>query len=78
MKDLGTLKYFLAIELTRGKNGLFLCQRKYTLDILNESGMLGCKPAPFPLEQNQKLALDQGDHFSDPAQYRAPNLLNHY
>lgn len=70
MKDLGTLKYFLGIELARGASGLFLCQRKYTLDILNECGMLGCIPSSFPSEQNQKLELDSSELYSDPSQYR--------
>ena len=38
MKDLGTLKYFLGIEVSRSKHKLFLSQRKYTLDLLNETG----------------------------------------
>ncbi|RVW42094.1 Retrovirus-related Pol polyprotein from transposon RE2 [Vitis vinifera] len=35
MKDLGVLKYFLGIEVARSSAGLFLCQRKYTLDIVS-------------------------------------------
>ena len=33
IKDLGDLKYFLGIEFSRTKKGLFLSQRKYALDI---------------------------------------------
>lgn len=36
----------------------------------NECGMLACKPASFPLEQNHKLALDQSELYSNPSQYR--------
>jgi hypothetical protein len=39
MKDLGPLKYFLGIEVSRSNKGIFLCQRKYTLDLLQETGM---------------------------------------
>lgn len=56
MKDLGILKYFLGIEVARNQEGIFLCQRKYTLDIKSEVGLLGAKPASFPMEQNHKLA----------------------
>lgn len=70
MKDLGELKYFLGLELARGSSGLFVCQRKYTLDILTECGMLSCKPLSFPLEPNHKLALDSSAPCSDPTQYR--------
>lgn len=35
IKDLGNLKYFLGVDLTRTTKGLVLSQRKYTLDILH-------------------------------------------
>ncbi|CAL8152107.1 unnamed protein product [Prunus armeniaca] len=55
MKDLGDLKYFLGIEVARSKIGIFLSQQKYVIDLLTETGMLGCKPADTPIEMNQKL-----------------------
>ena len=33
-KQLGNLKYLLGIEVARSKHGIFLCQRKYTIDLL--------------------------------------------
>ncbi|RVW25707.1 Retrovirus-related Pol polyprotein from transposon RE1 [Vitis vinifera] len=36
-KDLGELKYFLGIEVSRSKKGMFLSQRKYVLDLLKET-----------------------------------------
>ncbi|KAL7596004.1 hypothetical protein Lser_V15G30641 [Lactuca serriola] len=59
IKDLGTLKYFLGIEVARTNEGLVLSQRKYTIDVLENSCMLGCWPSRFPMEQN--LKLDKGD-----------------
>lgn len=69
MKGLGSLKYFLGIEVARNKNGIFLCQKKYTLDIITEAGLVGSKPATFPLEQQHKLALAKGDFLGDPKPY---------
>ena len=41
VKDLGRLKYFLGIEVARSAKGIALSQRKYTLDLLSDVGMLG-------------------------------------
>ena len=70
MKDLGELKYFLGIEVARNSSGILLCQRKYTLDIITEAGLLGAKPAAFPMEQNHRLGHAQGALLSDPESYR--------
>ncbi|PRQ35370.1 putative RNA-directed DNA polymerase [Rosa chinensis] len=61
MKDLGNLKYFLGIEVARGKDCIMLSQRKYVLDLLAETGMLDSQPVDTPIEQNHRLAeyLDQ-------------------
>ena len=55
IKDLGVLKYFLGMEFARSKEGIFVNQRKYVLDLLGEIGMLGCKIAETPMEPNTKL-----------------------
>lgn len=70
MKDLGILRYFLGIEVARSPEGIYLCQRKYALDIITETGLLGVKPASFPLEQNHKLAFATGETIDDPLRYR--------
>ena len=50
MKDLGELKYFLGIEVSRSKKGIFLSQWKYALNLLKETGMTECSPASTPME----------------------------
>ncbi|XP_048615613.1 uncharacterized mitochondrial protein AtMg00810-like [Brassica napus] len=65
IKDLGELKYFLGIEICRSKEELFLSQRKYTLDILNEAGNLGSRQAKTPLEEGYKV-LREGEYEATP------------
>ncbi|KAF3657316.1 hypothetical protein FXO38_13745 [Capsicum annuum] len=69
-KDLGRLKYFLGIEVTQSSLGIVVSQRKYALDILEETGMMGCRPIDTPMDPNAKLLPGQGDPLSDPGRYR--------
>lgn len=61
VKDLGRLKYFLSIEVARSAKGNALSQRKYTLDLLSDVGMLGCRAASTPIDQNHKVTAQSGE-----------------
>ncbi|RVW63210.1 Retrovirus-related Pol polyprotein from transposon RE1 [Vitis vinifera] len=69
-KDLGKLKYFLGIEIAQSSSGVVLSQMKYALDILEETGMLDCKPVDTPMDPNVKLIPGQGEPLGDPGRYR--------
>jgi hypothetical protein len=61
VKDLGKLRYFLGIEVSRSKKkGIYLSQRKYVLDLLKETGLVGCRPTPTPIERNHRLMSEAG------------------
>ncbi|KAE8666011.1 Dihydroorotase [Hibiscus syriacus] len=61
MKDLGELKYFIGLEVLRSKAWIVLNQRKYALELIEETGVGGAKPALTPLEQNKKLTTVEYD-----------------
>lgn len=68
MKDLGGLKYFLGVEVSRNLEG-FLSQQKYALDIISDVRLLGANPVGMPLEQNYQLALAGGWALDDLEHY---------
>lgn len=70
IKDLGKLKYFLGMEVARSKEGIVVSQRKYTLDLLKEVGMLGSKPAAVPIDPNHKIGMFEGGKDVDRESYQ--------
>ena len=55
MTDLGLMKYFLVLEVTRTDQGIFICQHKYVTDILRRFRMDKCKPVETPIAPRTKL-----------------------
>ena len=60
IKDIRKLRYFLGIEVARSNAGIFISLRKYILDLLEETGMLGCRPTDTPIEANHRMGDTEG------------------
>ena len=70
IKDLGVLKYFLGIEVARSKYRIFISQRKYVLNLMQETGMLGCKSNDTLIDLNLKLDKDPNGTLVDRRSYQ--------
>ena len=70
IKNLRGLKYFLGIEVARSKQGIFLSQKKYILDLIVEAGMLECKPTDTPIAQNERLSIHNNQIPTEKCQYQ--------
>ncbi|CAL0332970.1 unnamed protein product [Lupinus luteus] len=58
------------MEVARSNQGIALYQRKYTLDLLEQTGLLGSKPASTPMEYNLNLHSKSGIPLEDITSYR--------
>lgn len=70
IRDLAKLRYFLGLEIARFDTGILLNQRKYTIDILEDTGTLACKPSSAPCEPSIKLHDSDSLDFEDKSQLR--------
>lgn len=52
IKDLGSLRYFLGMEVARSKKEIVVSQQKYILDLLKETGMNSYRLAYTPINPN--------------------------
>ena len=69
LKDLGSVHFFLGIEVKPTTMGILLRQHKYALDIIQRAGMASCKPVDTPLPTSSKLGIVPSTLHSDPTRY---------
>nr|CCI55368.1 PH01B035L11.13 [Phyllostachys edulis] len=70
MTDLGSLTYFLGIEVPSMPEGYYLSQQKYVQDLLDRSGLTDTRTAETPMELSLQLRTTDGDLLEDPTRYR--------
>ncbi|KAH1122317.1 hypothetical protein J1N35_005477 [Gossypium stocksii] len=72
LKDMGQLNFFLGIEVQHTLQGVFLSQKKYILEILTKTAMLGAAATPTPMVNTSKLTASDGSPlFVDVQLYRS-------
>ena len=71
IKDLGFLHFFLGIQITKTKAGLFLSQEKYIQDLLKKIEMLDSKSVVTPYLPYSRLLKDDGQPYNNPSLYRS-------
>lgn len=76
LKELGSLSYFLEIEVQRDEKGMHFTQTKYIEDLLKKINMIDCKGSPTPTSTSAKYRLnpevkEAGTSFEDKTLYRS-------
>ncbi|RVW43666.1 Retrovirus-related Pol polyprotein from transposon RE1 [Vitis vinifera] len=57
-------------SVARSRKGIVVSQRKYILDLLKETGMLGCKPIDTPMDSQKKLGIEKESTPVDRGRYQ--------
>ena len=60
MSMMGELKFFLGLQISQRSDGLFICQSKYTRNLLKKFGMQDCSSTSTPMATATKLDKDTG------------------
>ena len=69
MKDLGTLNYFLRLEVTSSSNEYYISQAKYAFDLLSKADITDNKTISTPLEYNAMVTPLASGPISDATRY---------
>lgn len=70
IKDLGQLHYFLGLEVLRNGQGIYVSQKKYIVEMLQETGTVHAKSAAKTHESGTKLQPNEGEALEDAGKYR--------
>ncbi|XP_070035124.1 uncharacterized protein [Nicotiana tomentosiformis] len=70
IKDLGKLHYLLGLEMLYKADGVLICERKFTMDLLKKYDCLTFFTVSSPLDFTIKLRSEEGTLLSNPGYYR--------
>lgn len=70
MKDLGSICYFMGIEVISSSKSYLLSQVKYIADIFERARLIDNKIVDAPLETNARYSPSNGSHLPDPSLYQ--------
>jgi hypothetical protein len=71
MSMMGELTFFLGFQIKQLKEGTFICQTKYTKDMLKKFDMENAKPIKTPMPTNGHLDLNEDGKAVDQKVYRS-------
>jgi hypothetical protein len=71
VKDLGTLNFFLGLEVISNPHGILLSQQRYIMDLLFRTKMSEAKPINTPMASTTNLSAFEGEPFPDHTLYRS-------
>jgi hypothetical protein len=71
MSLLGDLSFFLGLQIRQIKQGIFISQTKYIIEMLKRFGMDDCKPVITPMQTSCKLRKYDDSKSTNQRQYRS-------
>ncbi|KAJ0024988.1 hypothetical protein Pint_08993 [Pistacia integerrima] len=70
-RDLGSLGFFLGMEVVRDNIVLYLSQRRYVMDLLRHFQLDSCAPCATPFSSSKASQSSDDDHFPNMTLYRS-------
>ncbi|XP_074351332.1 secreted RxLR effector protein 161-like [Apium graveolens] len=71
MSDLGTLGYYLGIEVEQEDGFIELKQSSYAKKIVEKAGMKDCNPTKYPMDPKDQISRDEGGIIVDATMYKS-------
>ncbi|KAK8930635.1 hypothetical protein KSP39_PZI017057 [Platanthera zijinensis] len=71
MTDMGHVKFFLGMQITRNHLGILITQTRYIDDLIYRFGMESAKPVSTPITPGEKLMKEDGEEKVNEEEYRS-------